>query len=73
MFLICGLGNPGVKYTNTRHNIGFKLADKLISNFNFNKVKEDKYKESYSWKIQDFKVLIFKPRSYMNLLGKTLL
>jgi len=73
MFLICGLGNPGVKYTNTRHNIGFKLADKLISNFNFNKVKEDKYKELYSGKIQDFKVLILKPLTYMNLSGKPLL
>ncbi len=73
MFLICGLGNPGVKYTNTRHNIGFKLADKLISNFNFNKVKEDKYKELYSGKIEEFKVLILKPLTYMNLSGKPLL
>ena len=30
MILICGLGNPGRKYKNTRHNIGFEFIDKII-------------------------------------------
>ena len=51
MFLICGLGNPGKNYKNTRHNVGFNLADNIISYFNLDKIKEDKIKTKYlNWK-----------------------
>ena len=32
MFLIAGLGNPGEKYSHTRHNIGFLIIDKIVKN-----------------------------------------
>tara|TARA_B100000674_G_C37858804_1_gene923742 strand:+ start:719 stop:1273 length:555 start_codon:yes stop_codon:yes gene_type:complete len=73
MFLICGLGNPGKKYKNTRHNIGFKLADIIISFYEFSKIKNDKLKELYSGKINDHKILILKPLTFMNLSGKAVL
>ena len=70
MFLICGLGNPGKKFTNTRHNIGFKLIDILVDHFKFNKIKEDKIKQLYSGKIDSHKVILLKPLTFMNLSGK---
>ena len=47
MFLICGLGNPGKKYINTRHNIGFNLIDKISAVYNFSKFKKDSKKEVF--------------------------
>ena len=70
MFLICGLGNPGVNYNNTRHNVGFHLVDNIISYFNFDKIKEDKIKELYSGVINNQKIFVLKPLTFMNLSGK---
>ena len=64
MFLICGLGNPGKKYTDTRHNIGFKLVDKIVSHFDLKKIKEDKIKKLFLGEINNFKVLVLK-RNYI--------
>ena len=35
MLLLVGLGNPGSNYTNTRHNIGFKIIDAINAHFKF--------------------------------------
>jgi len=71
MFLICGLGNPGKKYINTRHNVGFLLADLLIKNYNFSVLKKDKKKELYKGYIGKKECIILKPLSYINLSGET--
>ncbi len=67
-YLIVGLGNKGEEYAETRHNIGFKVADKIASELevpfksaNFGWLAEGKYKGR--------KVLILKPDTYMNLSG----
>lgn len=68
-YLVVGLGNPGEKYENTRHNIGFKVLDHFLKDL------EDPWKvEKLGWVSQvKFKgrVLFFlKPTTYMNLSGK---
>ena len=71
MYLIIGLGNPGSKYAGTRHNIGFEMVDYLAAkhNISLNKVK---YKALYGeGHINNTKVVIAKPQTYMNLSGES--
>ena len=72
MKLIVGLGNPGLEYINTRHNIGFMVLDKLAQTLNLeiNKTKFDGiYGETT---INNEKILFLKPQKYMNLSGEVI-
>ena len=73
MKLIIGLGNPGTKYQNTRHNAGFKAIDFLAKYFGFDKFKlSTKHKAELSeGQIADERVILVKPQTYMNLSGNT--
>ena len=68
-YLVVGLGNPGSKYAETRHNIGFKvveaLAKELEGSFSLQKVAE-KAEVKYKGRI----LILVKPTTYMNLSGK---
>jgi len=66
MKLICGLGNPGSIYENTRHNVGFMVIDKYCNNEKFNKKFNGLYLEKT---INGEKIIFLKPQSYMNLSG----
>ena len=71
-FLIVGIGNIGDKYTNTRHNIGFLVIDKIseILKSPLSSVKLGHRAEgSYKGK----KVILLKPSNYVNNSGKSLL
>ncbi len=72
MFLICGLGNPGVNYKNTRHNIGFNFVDSVILRLKMDKIKKDKTKELYLGEVNNQKLFLLKPLTFMNLSGKAI-
>ena len=69
MTLIAGLGNPGSKYENTRHNIGFMLID-LLKDSNYKDVSSAKF-QGEVFKFND--IILLKPTTFMNLSGKALL
>lgn len=69
-WLVVGLGNPGMQYENTRHNVGFMSAELLMkeNNGSFNKHKfEALYGEC---QIGKNRVLVVKPETYMNNSGR---
>ena len=69
MKVVIGLGNPGNKYTKTRHNIGFAVIDKFIKSCKVGFTK--KYRDSVISKciIQGEEILFVKPQLFMNLSG----
>lgn len=66
MKLIVGLGNPGKEYENTRHNVGFMVLDKLCNNSKWSTKFNGLYIQQV---INEEKVILLKPQSYMNLSG----
>lgn len=72
MYFIVGLGNPGDKYENTRHNMGFLTIDYLSKKFDI-KVKKLKFKSLYGQgEISGQKVMLIKPQTYMNSSGEAI-
>ena len=68
-YLIIGLGNPGAKYENTRHNIGFRVVGALA------KEKEEAFKTGRLGELATIKhksrvLLLLKPNTFMNLSGQ---
>lgn len=68
-YLIAGLGNIGVDYENTRHNIGFDALDELasLSNVSFSSAR---YSDQAIVKYKGRTLILIKPTTYMNLSGK---
>ncbi len=73
MTLFVGLGNPGSQYENTRHNIGFKVIDKLVDDCAINGLPaRDISKTSFHGKLyRSASSLFLKPTTFMNLSGKS--
>ena len=67
---LIGLGNPGRKYSKSRHNIGFLILDNLSKKYNSKFFLKDKLKSFYSeFKINDSTYKLFLPNTFMNNSG----
>lgn len=67
MYLIVGLGNPGEKFIQTRHNLGFEVMDEIRRKLGLPEfTKEDKFKAEIS---KNSEVILAKPLTFMNLSG----
>ena len=69
MLLLVGLGNPGSNYTNTRHNIGFKIIDAINSHFKLSKQKPKFKGLLTTGNIESKKIYAIKPLTFMNNSG----
>ena len=71
MLLLVGLGNPGSKYNDNRHNIGFMAVDEIVRRHNFNSPKARFQGLTCEGRLGSEKILILKPQTYMNLSGQS--
>jgi PTH1 family peptidyl-tRNA hydrolase len=70
--VIVGLGNPGVHYEKTRHNIGFQVVDQLAKT-NHILISTKRFKSLYgAGRIDSERVILFKPMTFMNQCGEAL-
>jgi PTH1 family peptidyl-tRNA hydrolase len=72
MYLVAGLGNPGEKYTFTRHNAGFLAIDYICQKYGF-KCDRLKFKSlTGEVTINGVRALVLKPQTFMNLSGEAI-
>jgi len=66
MYAICCLGNPGPQYANTRHNVGFLVADYLAARHRI-ELRRNRFRATYGrGQIGGREVVILKPQTFMN-------
>ena len=74
MKLIVGLGNPGKKYKNTRHNVGHMIIDQCAKQYQVSMKLDTRFDGEISQiMLHDEKALLLKPTTYMNLSGQSIL
>lgn len=71
MKLVVGLGNPGEKYANTRHNIGFDVLDELARRWSAERPKARFEAELREIRCGEERLLLVAPQTYMNLSGRS--
>ncbi|MDG1287968.1 MAG: aminoacyl-tRNA hydrolase [Rickettsiales bacterium] len=71
MHLFVGLGNPGTKYANHRHNVGFMLLDALATDNHAPRWSKKHQGELTEISVDGEKILLLKPQTYMNNSGRS--
>ena len=69
MILFVGLGNPGDRYENNRHNIGFQVIDALVEHYGAQNISKNAF---HGELFKSNNLLFLKPTTFMNLSGKSL-
>ncbi len=73
MKLIVGLGNPGIKYDQTRHNVGYMIIDEFLRRMDLSLKFDAKFNaEVLVTQLYGEKVCFMKPSTYMNLSGESI-
>ena len=71
--LLVGLGNPGTEYAKTRHNIGFMAVDEIVRRYSFPPFKTKGKGVLSTDTLDNQKIFILKPHTFMNLSGEAVL
>ena len=71
MRLLVGLGNPGPRYAGNRHNIGFMAVDRIAARWRFSPWRARFGGDAAEGELGSGKVLLLKPRTYMNESGRS--
>ncbi|PIE15515.1 MAG: aminoacyl-tRNA hydrolase [Rhodobacterales bacterium] len=71
MRLFVGLGNPGAKYANNRHNIGFMALDEIAADHGFGPWQAKFQGRISQGRLDGEKVVLLKPETFMNLSGQS--
>ena len=72
MKVVCGLGNPGPEYDDTRHNVGWWLVDRLAADWRLGRFSRRGPSLESSGAVGSHDVLLLKPQTYMNRSGAAL-
>lgn len=68
--LVVGLGNPGVKYQKTRHNIGWRVVDEMARRYALGAGRSEQRALTWDGRIAEVRVKLAKPQTYMNRSGE---
>jgi PTH1 family peptidyl-tRNA hydrolase len=69
-FCIVGLGNPGIRFDNTPHNLGFRVIDELAARHNIRILKNEGVARTGTGRIGKKTVALIKPQTFMNNSGR---